>query len=68
MIIALQTALLQHEKVYSQLISKEHLTSNGHDSFTQNFMLNDIIRTFSNSSYPLYICFYTKRKCTSGLS
>ena len=41
MIIVLQTILLQHEKVYSQLTSKEHVTSNGHDSFAQNFTLND---------------------------
>ena len=36
-IILLQTVLLQHEKVHSQLISKVQLTSNGHIvSFTQN--------------------------------
>ena len=35
-IILLQTALLQHEKVHSQLIFKVQLRSNGHVSFTQN--------------------------------
>ena len=66
-IILLQTVLMQHEKIYSQLISKVHVTSNEHDSFTQNYPLSDIFRTFCNS-YLLYICLYTKRKSTSGLS
>ena len=46
--ILLQTVLMQYEKIYSQFISKVHTTSNEHDSFTQNYTLSDIFRTFCN--------------------